>query len=253
MSHIEDLFELDLPEATALVCDQIMHDVADGLNRIMPLVVDGDLMAVSRYLACVEKAALVLTALPERNPGHLPPSSVVYSMICQDTVGLRWLAPTLDGPGVIMVLVDRLRWFAGGVPQVCGLVSRDVDVHSFRRLEKAVAEATQQREQASPLRRAMDILDLNSSDVARLMGVKRQAVDKWLLTGPPPLRTTKIATLATLAEVLRHRLREGFPAAVVRRPADAYGGRSMLDVIADDEHEWLLNSVRDSFDFHQVA
>ena len=42
------------------------------------------------------------------------------------------------------------------------------------------------------------------------------------------------------------------PAVVVRRSADAYDGRSMLEVIADD-HEWLLSSVKDSFDYARVA
>lgn len=251
--HVEDLFELNLPEATACVCDQVMPDVAAALDRVMPLVANGDRMAVRRYLAYVDEAASALTALPATDPQRLPPSVVVYTMIRQDAVGLRWLAPSLDGRGVVMVLVDRLRGFAGGLPQVCGLAARDVDVHEFRRFAKEVAEGTQQREQASPLRRAMEILDLNSADVARLMGVKRQAVDKWLLAGPPPERTTKVAAMAEVADLLRHRLREGLPAAVARRPADAYGGRSMLDVITDDEHEWLLRSVRESFDFHQVA
>lgn len=253
MLHVEDLFELGLSEATERVCDQVLPDVAAALDRVMPLVAHGDRMAVRRYLAYVDEAASALTALPEREPGHLPPAAVVCTMIRQDAVGLRWLAPSLDGPGVVMVLVDRLRGFAGGLPQECGRVSRDVDVHAFRRFAKEVAEGMQQREQASPLRRAMEILDLSSGDVAGLMGVKRQAVDKWLLAGPPPERTTKVAAIAEIADLLRHRLREGLPPAVVRRPADAYGGRSMLDVIADDEHEWLLGSVRDSFDFHRVA
>lgn len=251
--HVEDLFELDLSEATARVCDQVVPDVAAALDRVMPLVAHGDRMAVRRYLAYVDEAASALTALPEREPGHLPPAAVVCTMIRQDAVGLRWLAPSLDGPGVVMVLVDRLRGFAGGLPQECGRVSRDVDVHAFRRFAKEVAEGMQRREQTSPLRRAMEILDLSSGDVAGLMGVKRQAVDKWLLAGPPPERTTKVAAIAEIADLLRHRLREGLPPAVVRRSAEAYGGRSMLDVIADDEHEWLLGSVRDSFDFHRVA
>jgi hypothetical protein len=85
------------------------------------------------------------------------------------------------------------------------------------------------------------------------MGVKRQAVDKWLLAGPPPDRAPKIAAIAEIGDILRHRLREGLPVAVVRRPAEAYGGRTMLEVIAADEHEWLLRSVRDSFDFRQIA
>ena len=106
---------------------------------------------------------------------------------------------------------------------------------------------------ASALRRAMTTLDLSSSDIAELMGVKRQAVEKWLLAGPPADRITKIGALAEIADILSYRLRDGTAAVVVRRSADGYDGRSMLEVIADDDYEWLLRSVKDSFDYTGVA
>lgn len=252
--HVEDLFKLELGDASRRVCDEVLPDVAAALDRVLPLVAHGDRMAVRRYVAYIDEAATALTALPAIAPGELPPAVVIYTMLRQDCIGLRWVAPSLDGIGIVTVLVDRLRGFAGGMHQVCGPVVRDVDVHQFRWFAKEVAESsTQQREQSSPLRRAMETLDLTSADVAKIMGVKRQAVDKWLLAGPPPERAPKIAAVAEIADILRHRLREGLPVAVVRRAADAYGGRTMLDVIAADEHEWLLRSVRDSFDFRQVA
>ena len=94
---------------------------------------------------------------------------------------------------------------------------------------------------------------LSTKEVAALMGVTRQAVEKWLRHGPPVARLDKIATVAEIADILRYRLREGLPAAVARRPAEVYGGRSMLEVIAQDDHDWLLSSVRESFDFASVA
>lgn len=251
--HVEDLFRLDLSDASKRVCADVVPDIAAALDRVMPLVAHGDRMAVRRYLAYVDEAAMALTALPAIAPDELPPSVVVYTMLRQDAVGLRWVAPSPDGIGILTVLVDRMRGFAGGLPQVCGQASRDVDVHHFRWFVKQVAESNHEREQASPLRRAMDTFDLTSSDVAGLMGVKRQAVDKWLLAGPPPERAPKIAAIAEIGDILWHRLRDGLPVAVVRRPAEAYGGRTMLEVIAADEHEWLLRSVKDSFDFRRVA
>ena len=38
------------------------------------------------------------------------------------------------------------------------------------------------------------------------MGVTRQAVDKWLLTGPPVERMGKIGVMAGLSDILRYRL-----------------------------------------------
>lgn len=253
MLHIEDLFSLDLSDASERVRVDVLPDIAAALDRVMPLIVRGDRMAVRRYIAYVDEASLALTALPAIEPGELPPSIVVYSMLRQDAAGLRWVAPSADGIGILTVLVDRIRGLAGGLPQVCGQATLDVDVHHFRWFVKQVAESNHEREQASPLRRAMDTFDLTSGDMGDLMGVKRQAVDKWLLAGPPPDRTPKIAAIAAIGDILRHRLREGLPVAVVRRRAEAYEGRTMLEVIAADEHEWLLRSVRDSFDFRRVA
>ena len=89
--------------------------------------------------------------------------------------------------------------------------------------------------------------------MAALMGVTRQAVDKWLVTGPPAGRITKIGSVVEIADILRHHLQDGMPAIVARRPADAYGGCSMLEMIAGDDHEQLLRSVQRSFDFNSVA
>lgn len=110
-----------------------------------------------------------------------------------------------------------------------------------------------EQQNGSALQDAMEMLDLSSKDMAGLMGVTRQAVEKWLRVGPPPERLGKIAATAGIAGTLRYRLRAGMPPVVVRRPAEAYGGRTMLDVIADDEHEWLLRSLQESFDFAPVA
>jgi transcriptional regulator with XRE-family HTH domain len=151
------------------------------------------------------------------------------------------------------VLVDRLRGIAGGLPRECTRTRHDIDLPRFTWFLTTIDEIEQERRCASPLRRAMEILELTSSDVARAMGVSRQAVEKWLLAGPPADRLPKIGALAEIAENLRHRLRPGLPAVVARRAAPAYGDRSMLQLIEADEHEWLRRSVAESFDLTSVA
>lgn len=250
---IEELFEVDLAAASRAACEAV-PDIAAALDRLMPhLVSDGDRMMVRRYFTFIDVAAQSLTALPARHPEALPPASVVYQLLRRDSVELPWVAPSADGIGVLTVLVDRLRGFAGGLPQQCVLMRHDIDVHRFDWFLKSIAEIEHEQQSGSPLRRAMTTLDLSSSDVADLMGVKRQAVDKWLLAGPPVDRMQKIGVLAEIADILRYRLRDGMPAVVARRAADAYGGRSMLELIARDEHEWLRRSVKESFDLARVA
>ena len=73
-----------------------------------------------------------------------------------------------------------------------------------------------------------------------------------LVAGRPRARS-QAAAVAAIADLLAHRLKPARVPGVARRPAPAYGGRSMLEVIAADEHEWLLESVRRSFDYAATA
>lgn len=251
--QVEELFVGELGEASRIACE-LMPDVTAALDQVMlRLASGGDRAVVRRYALFVDTAAQTLTSLPARDASALPPAEVVYQLLRQDRVELPWVAPTRDGIGLVTVLVDRMRGFAAGLPQQCVRASHDIDEQRFRWFLKSMAAVELEQESGSPLRRAMTTLGLSSSEMASLMGVKRQAVDKWLHAGPPIERVQKIGAIAEIADILRYRLRDGMPASVVRRSAEAYGDRSMLELIAEDKHEWLLRSVRESFDYSRVA
>jgi transcriptional regulator with XRE-family HTH domain len=104
-----------------------------------------------------------------------------------------------------------------------------------------------------PLRRLMDALGLSKTELGSLFGVRRQAVDQWLERGVPSERQEKLQTLLAIVDLLERKLKPGRLPGVVRRPADAYGGKTMLELIAADEHGELLAQVRDSFDWTSAA
>ncbi|WP_419842064.1 hypothetical protein [Candidatus Poriferisodalis sp.] len=225
-----------------------------ALDRLMPLIAGGaDRAVVRRYWVFAHEAAQALTALRARDPDMLPPPGVVFELLRRDIAELPWVAPSLDGMGLLTVLVDRLRGFTAGLSQQCVRARPDIDEHRFRGFLKMLAEVEHEQERSAPLRRAMTNLELTSGDVAELMGVTRQAVDKWLLAGPPVDRSGKIGAVSEIADILRHRLRDGMPPIVARRRAAAYGGRTILELIAADEHDWLLKSIKESFDYARVA
>lgn len=90
---------------------------------------------------------------------------------------------------------------------------------------------------------------LSITDVARVFGVRRQAVQQWLAEGVPPGRQPKLLAILGIADLLeRNLLPERIPA-VVRAPSPADGGASMLEVLAADRHEELLERTRRSFDW----
>ncbi|MCY4621135.1 MAG: helix-turn-helix transcriptional regulator [bacterium] len=253
MTSIDHLLENDLDTASTIAAG-ILPDVVAALDLLVPQLAAGaDRAALRRYYIAVDAAAQTLAALPTSNPeAHVPPA-VVHRLLLRDIAELAWVAPSADGTGVLTAMVDRIRGLAGGVPQQCVKARADIDEHRFVWFLESMIDLEFEQRCGSPLKRAMKTLELSSTDMARLMGVTRQAVDKWLAGAPPIERMAKIGAIAEISDMLRHRLRDGMPPVVARRRAEAYGGRTMLQVIAEDDHEWLRRSVRDSFDYAAVA
>lgn len=104
-----------------------------------------------------------------------------------------------------------------------------------------------------PLGRLMDAFDLSKTELASLFGVSRQAVDQWSERGVPSERQEKLQTLLAICDLLERKLKAGRLAGVARRPAHAYGGETMLALIAADRHGEVLELVRDSFDWATAA
>jgi hypothetical protein len=94
-----------------------------------------------------------------------------------------------------------------------------------------------------------DPLGLSKTELGRLFGVSRQAVDGWHRHGVPGARQAKAATVAAVVDLLSHRLKEERIPGIARRPAGAYGGLTMLEMIERDRHEELLDAMRRSFDW----
>jgi DNA-binding XRE family transcriptional regulator len=94
---------------------------------------------------------------------------------------------------------------------------------------------------------------LNKTEAGRLFGVSRQAIDSWHEGGIPGARQAKAATAAAIGDLLSRQLKPERIPGIARRPADAYGGLTMLEMIERDRHLELLQIVRASFDWAQTA
>jgi DNA-binding XRE family transcriptional regulator len=94
-----------------------------------------------------------------------------------------------------------------------------------------------------------ETLELTETELGRLLGVSRQAVGQWRERGVPSSRQAKVTTVASICDLLRHRLRPERIPGIARRPAPAYGDLSMLEMIERDRQEELHELVRRSFDW----
>ena len=165
------------------------------------------------------------------------------------------------GDGVALTALNTLRELVGAraLPHPSGLSAGDlaghvtVDAVAMRRFMRRVRHFLNHPEDQNPLERLMEAFDLSKTELGRMFGVSRQAIDGWLVKGVPSERQEKLAALMAVTDLLDRKLKSGRLPGVARRAAAAYGGHSMLDLIADDRHDELLTKVRESFDWSTAA
>ncbi len=103
------------------------------------------------------------------------------------------------------------------------------------------------------LARVLDIWSLSKAEAGRVFGVSRQAVDKWLSRGVPDERRAPVADLEATTDLLVRYLKRDRVPAVVRRPAERLGGKSMLDLARAGRTGELLDYTREMFDLRRVT
>jgi DNA-binding transcriptional regulator YdaS (Cro superfamily) len=165
--------------------------------------------------------------------------------------------PAGIGDALALFMVDRLR------SQFLGACTVDVSsdllldhrhvwrsglVERFRTTYRA-----EQSHRAPLLDQVRAVFRLSNRELAQMFGVTPSAIGQWVASGIPAARQEKAVTLAQTADVLSRRLQPERLPGIFRKKATAYGDRSMIDLVSADEHAWLLEDVRTSFDFSQTA
>lgn len=105
----------------------------------------------------------------------------------------------------------------------------------------------------APLDRISSVLGVSRTELARLFGVRRQAIEQWESRGVPGERQEKLATLDAVVDLLTAKLKPDRIPGVVRRPAAAYGERSILDAIAAGDEVVVVEELRRAFDWAAAA
>jgi hypothetical protein len=106
---------------------------------------------------------------------------------------------------------------------------------------------------ATPLERTARLWDASATQIGQMFGISRQAASKWLSDGPPAARRDQVALLGQATDLLDQWIKRERIPAVVRRPVEALGGRTRLEVALAGEFETLLAELRDTFDLTRVA
>ena len=116
----------------------------------------------------------------------------------------------------------------------------------------AFAESLDRRRASRSFARTIEVWGLSQAEAARLLGVSRQAIGKWLRQGIPPERACEISDLAAATDLLLRYLKRARIPAVVRTPIRALDGISLTDLLGRGDTQTLLSACRTMFRFEQA-
>ena len=116
----------------------------------------------------------------------------------------------------------------------------------------AFTESLDRQRASRSFARTMEVWGLSQAEAARLFGVSRQAIGKWLRNGIPTERARAISDLAAATDLLVHFLKRDRIPAVVRRPIRALEEASLMDLLARGDTRTLLAVCRNMFRFEHA-
>lgn len=244
----------------------------EALGRSVEAALAGDPRAVHSYLARYRKLTRsLLEAAAQAVPEMV--SDQVGTIELQDQSGeqggfivaaldesaanapfSRWAAALGFGEGVAMHALASLREL---LPDTAPLTPPDaapvlaISELAARRFLRSLRLCLNGDE--PPLEHVQHVFGLNYTELGGLFGVTRQAAKDWLERGVPADRQDKVATVAGTADLLERKLKPDRIPGIARRPADAYHGKTMLALIAEDRHHELLEITRASFNWTTAA
>lgn len=259
------------PNRASQLCLEVAGDVAAAAGEAMERAVSGDLDAVRDYVTAYRSLVRAFCSnIGEWQPGLI--ASTGDSLLIVDMHGHKSAEPW-EVIELTAAEAPFSRWVAKLGPAegtaVCALASIRETIPSLKPLslpddgaakvyhrgsptrfaQLVVAEL---RGEKHPVERVREIFGLSKSGMGELFGVSAEAIRGWV-PHVPELRQAKLATVLAIGNLLERKLQAGIVPAIARTPADAYGGRNMLEMIRDNRQDELLKLTRESFDWAATA
>jgi transcriptional regulator with XRE-family HTH domain len=282
-SLAEKILSESTPEGVADAAEGIAGAAMQGIESSMPEALHGDRAQLRIYL----DAYLLLQRLVLDAVGKARPDVILYDE-ARNTVTLleakrgqasgqqqsvRWLKAALEqeavsapfsewvgtlgaGRGAAVAFVARLRSMLADTKSLASPRDGQLPIWPLSDGQvmlfyRAVGDELARIE--TPLERIAAVFGVSRTELARLFGVRRQAIEQWEARGVPAERQEKLATLDAIVDLLTAKLKPDRIPGVLRRPASAYGGRSILEAIAADEQALALDELRNAFDWAAAA
>lgn len=112
-----------------------------------------------------------------------------------------------------------------------------------------IAEELERRRVGTELERVMRVWQLSLTDLGGLFAVSRQAVSKWVRRGIPDDRIAQVTDVLRITDLLERYLKGDRIPAVVRRPAPALDGDSLVELVTAGRSDEAVAMTRRMFTF----
>lgn len=262
MSKVAEQMLLGSPVQAAAAARKIAGEsVVDEIEATLPGALAGNRQQLGTYVSAVTSMTeRLLDAAREARPGSASKSPLWAKAMLQGGAihapFSTWVGVMGPGKGVALSVVSLLRQTLPDtapleLPPRRRLPEWDLDDRDAVRFYRDVSYLLDRAE--APLERIGRALDLNRTELAGLFGVSRQAVERWEVQGVPAERQDKLSTIGAIVDLLEAQLKPDRIAGVARRPAPAYGDRSILEAIAAGEENLVLDELRDAFNWARMA
>lgn len=274
MKEILEILEADRPDRAVRALERRAGHLVRKLDRLVGPATRGRPPAIRNYVrAWRQLRDRILEMAREAEPDSVA-ADERGRLVIKDVKGrpAPWLTSAVDqgalqapfspwvarygkGQGVALHLLSEVRRYLpkhyAFIPAGAGEIDYpDIDERTFRRFERLVFHELTVDD---PLEAIAETFGLKDSELGRLFRVTRQAVQQWMENGIPETRLDRIHTVQQIADIVRTNLKPERIPAVVRTPAPAYGGRSLLEAIKAGEEEEALAEVRRTFDWAATA
>ena len=218
-------------------------DLVQELQQALPAALAGDEDAARRYARAWHQLVLQLVGSASRAPA----SAVEVLDRLSLTAAFDPLGPIHALMSVASTIIDDMnqRPSARSSPVI---LPASIDFDGFTR-----AVLDELSGAGSAMRSLLSSWQLSIAEAGRLFGVTRQAMQQWLAGDVPPARQPKMLAVVRIADLLGRNLRPERIPGIVRSAAPGYDGATMLQLIAQDRHQELLDSVARSFDWAATA
>jgi len=243
------------PAKAAAAAEKIAGETVDEIEAALPGAIRGDYEQLDLYVHAFRQMAERLLEATQAEKKTLPGAKAMLLGGAINAPFSPWVGVMGPGKGVTLVLVSLLRQTRpdtkplSSPPQVS--LPWEMEDRDVVRFYRGVIDLLEKAE--LPLERVRRVLGLNRTELAALFGVSRQAVERWEAQGVPSERQAKLATVGAIVDLLEMQLKRDRIEGMVRRPAPAYGDRSILEAIATGEEDLVLAELRAAFDWAGTA